>query len=166
MTPPDELLEKPIEIERYAWPTAELDPVTRMRALTAGLPHVATDEIVFEAGFDRVWELVEDFEQYTAQFEAGVGRVKVSERNGERLVLHAKGPVPALSRWMRFDVVLRPGWCLMSSKLGAVGMAARPEGADRTRYFHFEGSSILGRLAKPLFAWNIKQDFRKMKGLL
>ena len=166
MSHPDEHLETPIDAARYAWPTAELDPVARMRALSAGMPHVATNETVFDADFDRVWELIADFEQYTHQFEASVGRTKIVERDGERLVLHVKGPIPALTPWQRFDVVLRPGWCLMSSKIGHVGMAARPEGEGRTRYFHFEGSALLGRLVKPLFAWNIRQDFRKMNGLL
>ena len=162
----DPMSEVPIDVARYAWPTAELDPVDRMRALAAGLPHVATNETVFEAGFDRVWALVSDFEQYTAQIEAAVGAAKVVSRTGDRLVLHVKGPVPALSRWQRFDVVVRPGWCLMASRLGDIGMAARPEGDGRTRFFHFEGAALLGRLGKPLFAWNIRQDFRKMNDLL
>ena len=166
MSAPDPLSETPIDVDRYAWPTAELDPVARMRALAAGLPHVAKNETVFEAGFDRVWTLVSDFEQYTARVEAAVGAVKVVSRDGERLVLDVKGPIPLRSCGPRFDVVLRPGWCLMSSRLGDIGMAARPEGEGRTRYFHFEGSSLLGRLVKPVFAWNIRQDFRKMNGLL
>lgn len=167
MSAPSDLADMPLDTERYAWPTADLDPVDRMRSLAAGLPHVATNETVFEAGFDRVWELVSDFERYTAQYEAAVREARIVERDGERLVLHVKGPLPApLSAWQRFDVVLRPGWCLMSSRIGDVGMAARPEGEGRTRYFHFEGSALLGRLLKPLFAWNIRQDFRKMTGLL
>lgn len=166
MSAPGAPIETPIDIDRYAWPTAELDPIARMRALAAGMPHVATNETVFEAEFDRVWELVSDFEQYTAQYEAAVGEARIVERDGDRLVLHVKGPLPALSPWQRFDVVLRPGWCLMTSRLGEIGMAARPEGEGRTRYFHFEGSALLGRLVKPIFAWNIRQDFRKMNGLL
>jgi len=128
-----------------------------MRALAAGLPHVAASETIFEAEFDRVWELVADFERYTARVEAAVREARLVEREGDRLILDVRGPLPAIPR---------PGWCLMSSRLGDVGMAACPEGPGRTRYFHFEGSSLLGRLVKPLFAWNIARDFRKMGRLL
>ena len=166
MSAPPDLLDTPIDLDRYAWPTAELDPVTRMRALAAGLPHVAASQTIFEAEFDRVWELVADFERYTARVEAAVREARIVEREGDRLILDVRGPLPAIPAWQRFDVVLRPGWCLMSSRLGDVGMAACPEGPGRTRYFHFEGSSLLGRLVKPLFAWNIGQDFRKMRRLL
>ncbi len=137
-----------------------------MRALAAGLPHVATNETVFAADFDRVWDLVADFEQYTAQVEAAVREVRIVSRDGERLLLDVRGPLPGIPAWQRFDVVLRPGWCLMSSRFGDIGMAACAEAPARTRFFHFEGSSLLGRLAKPLFAWNILQDFRKMERLL
>ncbi|MEM9175961.1 MAG: hypothetical protein AAGC67_12070 [Myxococcota bacterium] len=166
MSVPEERLDSPIEAGRYAWPDVDLDPVERMRALTAGLPHVAADETVLEADFDRVWAVIEDFERFTPRIEAAVGRVRILEREGERIVLLAKGPLPSLSPWQRFDVVLRPGWCLMASRLGDIGMAARPEGPGRTRFFHFEGSALFGRLVKPLFAWNIRQDFRKIRGLL
>jgi hypothetical protein len=54
----------------------------------------------------------------------------------------------------------------MSSSRGQVGMAARPEGDDRTRFVHFERSSFLTPLTRPLFAWNIRQDFRRIRALL
>ncbi len=162
----DESPPRPIEADRYAWPSVELDPIARMRALAAGLPHVASDETVFDAGFDRVWGFIADFEANTARFEGGVGRVEILERDGDRLILRAKGPVPALSPWQRFDVVLRPGWCLMSSRIGEIGMAARPEPDGGTRFFHFEGSAFLGRFVRPIFAWNIRQDFRRLTSLL
>ena len=56
-------LNDPIEIERYAWPTADLNPIARMKALAAGLPHVAGDEAVFDVPFDRFWEFIVDFEE-------------------------------------------------------------------------------------------------------
>jgi len=158
--------DRPIEAARYAWPTVELDPVDQMRILAAGLPHAAANETVFDANFDRVWSFIADLEQNTARFEASVSRIKILERSGDRIVLDAKGPLSVASPWIRFDVVLRPGWCLMRSRLGEVGMAARPEDEERTRFFHFEGSALLGRVIKPLFAWNIRRDFVKLRKLI
>ncbi len=163
--------DRPLAVDHYAWPAAELDPVARMRALSAGLPHAATGEAVFEARFDVLWRFITDFERSTPRFEGTVGRIRVLERSAsadapdaETLRLEAKGPVSG--PWQRFDVVLRPGWCLMQSRLGQVGMAARPENEATTRFFHFEGTRRLGRLARPLFAWNIRQDLRRLRNLL
>lgn len=154
----------PIDAERYAWPDAEIDPVMRMRLLAAGLPHVATDEAVFDRPFERVWSFLTDFEVTTPLFEGVVGRARILERRGERLTIETQSPL--LGPWTRFDVVLRPGFCLMQSRIGQVGMAARPEGPTTTRFFHFEGSPALGRMLRPFFAWNIRQDFRRLRRLL
>lgn len=168
--------ESPLDANAYAWPSAPLDPVARLRALAAGLPHVAIDETVFDVEFDRMWSFIEDFEQNTPRFEGAVGRARIIERRpepgndtkgespGERIVLDAKGPLSG--PWIRFDVVLRPGWCLMSSRFGDVGMAARPEPDGRTRFVHFEGTALTGGILKPIFAWNIRQDFRRLRRLL
>jgi hypothetical protein len=153
----------PIEIERYAWPTAALDPVAKMRALAAGLPHVASNEAVFDVPFDRFWEFIVDFENNTARIEGTVTRVRILDRQDERLRLEARS---VIGLWDEFDVVLRPGWCVMRARSGQVGMAAHPEGPTQTRYFHFEGSPIFGRLARPFFAWNIRQDFRRLRKFL
>ncbi len=161
---PNGTLDRPIDAHRYAWPLAELDPVSRMRALAGGLPYAATDETVFEVPFDRFWSYVTDFENNTAKFEGTVGRARILERRGDRLTLEARGPV--IGPWMRFDVVVRPGWCLMRTRIGEIGMAARPEGEGSTRFFHFEGSSMLGRVLRPFFAWNIRRDFRRLRALL
>ncbi|MCA9503309.1 MAG: hypothetical protein H6748_17385 [Spirochaetaceae bacterium] len=155
--------DEPIHASRYAWPEVEIDPVTRMRALAAGLPHVAVDETLFALPFDRVWSFVADLATNTPRFEGLVADVRPLEQQGERLRLAARNPILG---WSEFDVVLRPGWCLMRSRLGEVGMAARPEGPRATRFLHFEGSPLLGRLARPFFAWNIRQDFRRLHSLL
>jgi len=148
----------------YAWPDVEIDPVLRMRALAAGLPHVAADEAVFDRPFERVWSFLTDFEVTTPRYEGIVGRARILERRGERLTLETQSPL--LGPWTRFDVVLRPGFCLMQSRIGQVGMAARPEGPTTTRFFHFEGSPRIGRILRPFFAWNIRQDFRRLRELL
>ena len=132
--------------------------------MAGGLPHVAQDEAVFDVPFDRFWSYLTDFEANTPRIEGTVGRVLELERDGDRLTLEARGPL--IGPWQRFDVVLRPGWCLMRTRIGEIGMAARPETGRSTRYFHFEGSALLGRIARPFFAWNIRQDFRRLRRLL
>ena len=153
----------PIEIERYAWPTADLDPVAKMRALAAGLPNAAVDEAVFDVPFDRLWPFIEDLESNTPRFEGTVNRLRILDRSGEQIRLEARTPI---GLWIAFDCVLRSGWCIMRSNKGQIGMAAHPEGSTQTRFIHFECSSLFGRLARPLFAWNIRQDFRRLRSLL
>ncbi|MFK7894921.1 MAG: hypothetical protein AB8G23_03745 [Myxococcota bacterium] len=152
-----------IQAEAYAWPIAELDPVERMRALAAALPHVALDETRFDVPFEQLWSFIADLEGNTKRFEGGVTDLRILSRQGDTLQLEARTP-PGF--WMAFDAVLRPGWCLMKSRFGQVGMAARPEGPNACRFVHFEGSKRLGRLTRPYFAWNIRQDFRRLRGLL
>jgi hypothetical protein len=153
----------PIEIDTYAWPTVELDPIAKMKAIAAALPHVAADEASFETPFERFWAYLVDFERNTARIEGTVRDTRILERHGDRLRLEARS---IIGRWDEFDVVLREGWCLMQSASGQIGMAARPEGPTRTRYYHFEGSPTLGRFARPFFAWNVRQDFKRLKRLL
>lgn len=156
--------EAPIEVERFQFPQVELGPIEKMRAIAAALPYCAVRETVLEAPFDRVWDLISDFERSTPRYEGTVRRVEVLERSAERLRIRSQMVV---GFWMEAEVVLRSGWCLMDSRLGKVGMAARPDGIDRTRFIHFEGSSAaFGRLLRPYFHWNIGGDFRRLMALL
>jgi len=55
-----------------------------------------------------------------------------------------------LGQHARFDVVLRPGWCVMQSRLLIGGMAAAPE-AGGTRFAFLGGLRLPGvRLIDPL----------------
>ncbi len=162
--PPDaSTIDRPIDREMFAWPSVDLDPVERMRVLAASLPHVAAQEATFDVPFDRFWRFIEDLENNTPRIEGMVSRLQILERNDDRLRLRARSPI---GTWSEFDVVLRPGWCVMQGTTGQIGMAARPEGETRTRYFHFEGNRFLGRIARPFFAWNVRQDFRRLRELL
>ena len=163
-TPDDTTLDDRIEIEGAAWPDAPLDPVSKLKALAAALPHVAVDEALFDVPFDRFWSFIEDLENSTPRIEGPVHRVRILEKQEEsRLRLQARSMIGLRDE---FDVVLRPGFCVMQSKRSLVGMAARPEGPTHTRYFHFEGSTRFGWLTRPFFAWNIHQDFRRLRQLL
>lgn len=48
-----------------------------------------------------------------------------------------------LGQHARFDVVLRPGWCVMQSRFLIGGMAATPEG-DSTRFAFLGGLRLPG----------------------
>src|SRR5262249_31761483 len=50
---------------------------------------------------------------------------EITSARGERLTARARG---RLGQHARFDVVLRPGWCVMQSRFIIGGMAAGPEG--------------------------------------
>jgi hypothetical protein len=144
-----------------SWPQVELDPVLRLRALAAALPHVSLEECVIEAPFARVWSYIEDMERGVPQFEGNVQRLRILRREGERLWLESNGP---LGSTLRMQAVLRPGWCVMGTGSGSVqiGMAARAEGPGRTRFAHFEGSRWLGRLARPLFRRFVRRDLARL----
>lgn len=159
----DSAADSAIDREAFAWPIAELDPIQKMRALVAGLPYVASDEALFDVSFDEFWSFIEDLESNTPRIEGLVSRLRILERDGDRLRLKSRS---AFGFWEEFDVILRPGWCVMRSRSGQIGMAARPESPTQTRFFHFEGSALLGRIARPFFAWNVRQDLRRLRRLL
>ena len=126
----------------YAWPTLDLDPVAKMRLLAAARPHTAYRETVFDADFDRVWNFVADLENHTQEYEWIVSRVRIREQRGETLQLESRMP---LGFWQPMVAVLRPGFCLMESRWGEVGMAARAESSSRTRFVHFERAKVGSR---------------------
>lgn len=147
-----------------AWPTVEIDPVVRLRALAAGLPHVALEECVLDAPPARVWSIVGDLERGVPRFEGSVRSAEITARNGDRLEVVTRG---ALGLPMRFRAVLRPGWCVMHARLADIGMAVAPEDEGRrTRFAHFEGSRWLGRLGRPMFRRRVQADFEQLRRLL
>ena len=143
------------------WPEADLDAVQRLRVIAAGLPHVAIAETVIDAPVERVWDFVGDLERGTPLYERGVKSVKIERRDGDLVALRVRS---ALGFAMSFRAELRFGWCLMQSRAVHIGMAAAPEGdGTRTRFAHFEGSALLGRIGLPYFRWNIRGDLRRIE---
>jgi hypothetical protein len=159
---PFESPQNPIEADHYAWPEADLDPIAKMRALAAGLPNAAIDETLFDVPFERFWPFIADLENNTALYEGAVSRLRILDRQDESIRLEARSP---FGIWIPFDCILRSGWCIMQSKSGQIGMAAHPKNATQTRFIHFEASSSFGRLTRPIFAWNIRGDFRRLRNL-
>ena len=146
------------------WPEVELNAVERLRVMAAGLPNVVLDEAVFDAPIERVWGLAGDLVNGTPQVELAVRSSQIVREQGDRLELDVR---TAIGTRMRFDVELRFGWCLMQSRNSLIGMAAIEEDAGRsTRFAHFEGSRVLGRVFAPFFRWNIAGDFKRIARIL
>lgn len=130
-----------------AWPVAELDAVRRLRVIAAATPGAVVHERVLPAPIDRVWEVAADLEgELPSWLLPDIRRVRVSDRERDRLVAHMIGYSGLRAP---FDVVLRPGWCLMQSRYLLGGMAATPDGAD-TRFAFLGGVRGPLRLLNPL----------------
>jgi len=129
------------------WPVAELDPVRRMRVVAASTPGVGYAEKLIPAPFDAVWDTASDLERELPRLLTDVRSFEITSARGERMTARARG---SLGQRARFDVVLRPGWCVMQSRFLIGGMAAAPEG-DGTRFAFLGGFRLPGlRLIDPL----------------
>jgi hypothetical protein len=130
------------------WPVADLDPVRRLRVLAASVRFpVYVSEIVVPASADEVWAVASDLERELPRCLGSVHEMRITHADGERLELIARG---TFGQRARFDVVLRPGWCVMRSRFVLGAMAAVPE-ADGTRFAALGGFRLPGaRLASPL----------------
>jgi hypothetical protein len=123
-----------------SWPVAELDAVRRLRVIARTTPGTSFAEHLLAAPFDQVWELASDLENQMPRLITDISVFTVTSAVGERLEARARSP---LGLRARFDIVLRPGWCLMQSRFVLGGMAAVPEG-DGTRFAFFGGLRIPG----------------------
>src|SRR5579872_865064 len=133
-----------------SWPVAELDPVRRLRVLDAAVRFpVYLGEVVLPAPVEQVWAAASDLERALPSFISTVRSARITQAEGDRLELLATG---TLGQRARFDVVLRPGWCLMRSRFVLGAMAAVPDPAgQRTRFASLGGFRLPGaRLAGPL----------------
>jgi hypothetical protein len=158
------MTETPLANSESGWPVAGLDPVQRLRVLAAALPYVAFEEAVVDAPVERVWDFWGDLERSTPLIELGVSTVRIVHRDGDRLDLAVRN---VLGGKMAMQAELRFGWCVMQSRNTQIGMAAAAEAdGSKTRLAHFEGSSLLGRLARPYFQWNIRGDLRRIARLI
>jgi hypothetical protein len=145
-----------------SWPSAQLDEVARLRAIAASLPYLAYRERTIEAPFDVVWSIIGDLEHGVPRFDHFVRWIRIESREGERIELSSNG---LLGRSMRFSAIHRPGWCVMRSREGVVGMAASPRGAARTRVAHFEGSRWLGAVGRWWFGRTLERELETLAAL-
>ena len=130
------------------WPVADLDPVRRLRVLAAAVRFpVYVSEVVLPAPVERVWAAAADLERALPSFTAPSAPRALP---GPRVTGSSSWPSGTLGQRARFDVVLRPGWCLMRSRFVLGAMAAVPE-AGGTRFAALGGFRLPGaRLAGPL----------------
>ncbi|MCX5210020.1 hypothetical protein OG689_12070 [Kitasatospora sp. NBC_00240] len=129
-------------------PVAELDPVRRLRVLARTLPGALHHgEIVLPVPLERVWAVASDLETQLPVLLSTVKSFTITDVVGERLRARAVG---TLGQRADFEVVLRPGWCLMRSRFVVGAMAATPEG-DGTRFGSLGGFRLPGaRLLRPV----------------
>ena len=123
------------------WPTAELDPVQRLRVMAAGLHAAMHAEGHIDAPFAEVWSMASDLRGELPHLVPTLRSFQMPADHHERTVGWAYGP---LGHRARFDVLLQPGWCLMQSRYVVGGMAAVPE-ADGTRF------AVLGALRQNVY---------------
>jgi hypothetical protein len=122
------------------WPTVELDPVRRLKVIAAATKHPTFTERHFGATFDELWSVASDLERELPHLVPGLRSFTITSSEGDRLSGRAVG---ALGHREHFDVVLRPGWCLMQSKILTGGMAAMPDG-DGSRFAFFSSLRLPG----------------------
>ncbi|MFE2104636.1 hypothetical protein ACFXAF_01995 [Kitasatospora sp. NPDC059463] len=127
---------------RQDWPSVELDAVRRLRVLAAAGGHRMFAERTLTASFDAVWSVASDLEGELPGLITGLRAFSLepAESGGDRWSGVATSRI---GHRERFDVVLRPGWCLMQSKAVVGGMAAVPEG-DGVRFALFGGLRLPG----------------------
>jgi hypothetical protein len=125
------------------WPTAELDPVQRLRVAAAGVRGAAVTERVLPAAFADVWAVLSSFEDGFAQVQPDMRNVRVVRDDTATVLL-------ATSRYgfrARLVGVHRAGWCWLQSRFLIIAMAATPEPDGGTRVALTGGVRVPGRSA-------------------
>lgn len=129
------------------WPVADLDPIRRLQVIAATTPGVIYAERHIAAPFGTVWAVASDLENELPRIITDVRTFEITASTAGRLQARAQS---RLGLRARFDVVLRPGWCLMQSRFLIFGMAAVPE-ADGTRFAGLAALRVPGaRLLTPV----------------
>lgn len=128
------------------WPTADLDPVRRLQVMSAAVTAPMYVEELVDAPYDRVWAVASDLESELPGLVRAMREFTVLEQRADgEFTARARS---VIGHRATFDVVLRPGWCLMQSPYVIAGMAAVPAG-DRTRFAVLgAGRAVRGRAAQ------------------
>jgi hypothetical protein len=135
-------------VPTQAWPAAELGPLRRIRVLAA-TRRATYAERRFEVEPGRLWAVVADLENELPLLIPGMRAFTALDRGTDRGTDHEGAAtaaeecfhavaVGALGYRERFRVLLRPGWCLMQSRILIGAMAAEPE--DGGTRFAFLGA--------------------------
>ncbi len=134
------------------WPTTDIDPIRRLRALAAGISGAVVAEGFVPEAYEEVWGRLSDLERELPRLVPDLRWLRITHREGDRLEVVARGHSGLRAR---FDAVLRPGWCFMQSRFLIIGMAAAPAPGG-TAYatmaaVRVPGSRAISALAAPLF---------------
>ncbi len=144
------------ERARQDWPSIELDSVRRLRVLAVAGGHRLFEERILPGSFEQVWSVAADLEGELPGFISGLRSFSVSpaEPGSDRLSGVATS---AIGHREHFDIVLRPGWCLMQSSAVVGGMAAVPD-PDGVRFALFGGLRLPGaQVVRQLFPGAVKR---------
>jgi hypothetical protein len=151
-----------------SWPHADLDVIGRLSVLAAVVPGAVVAETRVDAPFEQVWAVVADLEDELPRYLPDVRSLRIARRSGERLEAYARGYAGLRAR---FDIVLRPGWCVMRSRFLLGGIAAVADG-EHTRVAFLAGTHvpaqpfvapalrIVGRWAAPRVLANLAERVR------
>lgn len=155
-----------------SWPVADLDLIRRLSVLAAAVPGAVVAETRIDAPFDVVWDVAADLEHELPHYLRDVRSMRITRRSGDRLEAYARGYAGVRAR---FDIVLRPGWCVMRSRFLLGGMAAVADG-EHTRVAFLTGTQlpaqslaapalrVLGRWAAPRILANLAERVRLRQG--
>jgi hypothetical protein len=151
-----------------SWPVADLDVIRRLSVLAAAVPGAVVAETRIDAPFEQVWAVAADLEHELPHYLRDVRSLHITRRSGERLEAYAHGYGGLRAR---FDIVLRPGWCVMRSRFLLGGIAAVPD-ADHTHVAFLAGTHVpaqplaapalraIGRWAAPRVLANLTERVR------
>ncbi|WP_407911464.1 hypothetical protein [Kitasatospora sp. NE20-6] len=146
------------------WPVADFDSVRALRVLATTVPGAAVHETLLPTSLEDVWAVAADLAGAMPQWLPDIRTVSVSPDGGEAVVVgHSRLRA-------RFDIELRPGWCLMQSRYLLGGMAAVEE-ADGTRFaflgaFRVPAAGVLGAALRPLTRRTAKRSLSRFEALV
>ncbi|GAA3455101.1 hypothetical protein [Dactylosporangium matsuzakiense] len=126
------------------WPAADVDQITRLRALAAGVTGAVVTERLIDAEFATVWALLSDFEGSFGLIEPDMRHVRVAVGDGEHIELQARSRAGFRARLVGTH---RPGWLWVQSRFLLIGVAAVAQPRGGTRVALTGGVRVPGRAA-------------------
>jgi hypothetical protein len=126
------------------WPTAELDPVRRLRVLAAGIPGAAVTERVFDTAPAQAWDLMWGDGRNFTVFQTDMHSIESMERDEERVRMLVRSRYGMRAQ---LEGTVRIGWCWLQSRFLLIGMAAAAEPGGGTRVALTGGVRVPGRAA-------------------
>lgn len=126
------------------WPTADLDPVRRLRALAAGIPGAVVTERVFDVLPGPAWDLMWNDGRNFTLIQPDMDSIDSLTIDGDHVSLRARSRHGFRAH---LQGTVRPGWCWLQSRFLLIGMAASEEPGGRTRVALTGGVRVPGRAA-------------------